>query len=522
MIPAPYIPLIIIAGYLTLLLALGLTSSRWSRGTSKDYMLASHTIGPVMLMLSLFGTNMTAFALVGSTGEAFKQGAGVYGMLASSSGIIHSLCFFLIGVKLWSLGKRYGYTTQIEFFRERLDSKHIGIVLFPFLVMLVIAYLLIGVIGAGVTIKGLTLGSFPDTFPNSGGGVPAWLASGVICCVVLIYVFFGGMRGTTWANSFQTAFFLLMGMITFYVIVTKLGGKDGFLENLRSVSAAVPKVKITRSHISPIEFATFLLIPLSVGTFPHIFQHWLTAKSASSFKLPVVAYPLLIMLLWAPCVLIGIWATTPDALAIIPESVQKNANAILPFLAGKLAGNVLGGFLMAGILAAIMSSLDSQFLCLGTMFTEDVVVHYGGKGRFSDRQVVWLARGFVVAVVVVTYSLSVFPEPRRVFQLGIWCFSGFAALFPLVVAALYWPRLTKWGAYASILTAIVCWVYLFSQSEFGKNADYTVNYTIGGRTLETMPVATIFVAAAAVLVAVSLLTRPPEKATLARFFENTP
>ena len=66
---------------------------------------------PFCLLMSLFGTTMTAFALVGSSGEAFKEGVGVYGMLASSSGIIHSLCFFLIGVKLWGFGKKYGYTT---------------------------------------------------------------------------------------------------------------------------------------------------------------------------------------------------------------------------------------------------------------------------------------------------------------------------------------------------------------------------------------------------------------------------
>ena len=95
---------------------------------------------------------MTAFALVGSSGEAFNVGIGVYGMLASSSGIIHSLCFFLIGIKLWSLGRRHGYTTQIQFFRDRLESDRIGLLLFPILVGLVIPYLLIGVIASGTVI----------------------------------------------------------------------------------------------------------------------------------------------------------------------------------------------------------------------------------------------------------------------------------------------------------------------------------------------------------------------------------
>ena len=57
-------------------------------------------------------------------------------------------------------------------------------------------------------------------------------------------------------------------------------------------------------------FFTYMLIPLSVGMFPHLFQHWLTAKSAESFKVPVVLHPLFIMIVWVPCVLIGVWATT--------------------------------------------------------------------------------------------------------------------------------------------------------------------------------------------------------------------
>lgn len=103
MMDHPGLPqLIIILIYLALLLALGLFSSRLFSGTKSDFQVASHSIGPFLLLMSMFGTTMTAFALVGSSGEAFREGIGVYGMLASSSGIIHSLCFFVIGVKVWS------------------------------------------------------------------------------------------------------------------------------------------------------------------------------------------------------------------------------------------------------------------------------------------------------------------------------------------------------------------------------------------------------------------------------------
>jgi len=535
--------LIIIGAYLALLLCLGLVAGRLFRGTSQDYMLASHSIGPFLLLMSLFGTTMTAFALVGSTGESYKEGIGVYGMLASSSGIIHSLCFFVLGVRLWSFGQKYGYRTQIQYFRDRLSSDRIGLLLFPVLVGLVIPYLLLGVMASGVVINKITAGrvdretgqvergtfeegTFPDFLEQgtgqdgeksfaagSCGGVPKQVASAVICVIVLMYVFFGGMRGTAWANAFQTLVFMVLGVITFYCLATKLGGQDGFLENLRAVSGSVPEEKLTRTHISKVKFLTYMFVPLSVGMFPHLFQHWLTAKSANSFKLSVVVHPIFIMIVWVPCVLIGAWAT--GDLVRVPPSVTPNA--VLPFMVKSQIGPILTGFLTAGILAAIMSSLDSQFLCIGTMFTEDIAVHYVGRDRISDRQEVLLARIFIIAIVIVTYILSVWE--LDVFPLGVWCFSGFSSLFPLVFASLYWRRLTKAGAYASILAAAGTWAWLFSSALSLNNLrGYTLNLTLDGETYELMPVAGMILASTVAIIVVSLVTRPPADETLARFF----
>ena len=110
--PASRIPLYIIMVYMCLLFALGWISSRLFRGSSKDFFVASQSIGPFMLLMSVFGTTMTAFALVGSTGKAFSLGIGTYGLMASSSGLIHTACFFLVGIRMWSFGKKYGYVTH--------------------------------------------------------------------------------------------------------------------------------------------------------------------------------------------------------------------------------------------------------------------------------------------------------------------------------------------------------------------------------------------------------------------------
>ena len=220
--PASRTPLVVICLYMCLLFALGWFSSRLFRGSSKDFFVASQSIGPFMLLMSVFGTTMTAFALVGSTGKAFSLGIGTYGLMASSSGLIHTACFFLVGIRMWSFGKKYGYVTQIQFFRDRFESKALGYLMFPILVGLIIPYLLVGLMGAGKYIFGVTVGMFPGTF--AAGAIPEWLSGLVICVVVLFYVFFGGVRSAAWANTFQTIVFMIMGLVGFYVIADALGG----------------------------------------------------------------------------------------------------------------------------------------------------------------------------------------------------------------------------------------------------------------------------------------------------------
>ncbi len=528
--PPGLIRFYVILGYFALLLALGGVATLFLRKGSKDYMLASHSIGPFLLLMSLFGTTMTAFAMVGSSGEAFADGIGVYGMLASSSGIIHSLCFFMIGVKVWKFGKKYGYTTQIEFFRDRLESRTIGLFLFPILVGLLIPYLLGGVIASGTVIQALTSGAFPDLFPNANkalaGGVPPHLGSVLVCLVVLTYVFFGGMRGTAWANTFQTIVFMILGVVTFYTLAMKIGGGDTLMESMANAMKNVPTDHKTREGMSQSAFLTYMFIPLSVGMFPHLFQHWLTAKSAASFKLPVVCHPFFIMLVWVPCVMIGVWASAkgvvPAPWQAAPDEFQ---NKVLGFLVTKHTTPIMGGLLASGILAAVMSSLDSQFLCVGTIFTTDVYDRFF-KGNDKKETSIWVARSFILAIVAVTYTISIFAESKSVFSLSIWCFSGYAALFPLIIASLYWRGLTKAGAIMAIIAMAVSWGYFFVQSGFGQGTlqgDGTYEsykLLIPGTPWEVMPVVPILALTAVVMVVVSLVTPKPSQATLDRFFDK--
>jgi len=214
---------------------------------------------------------------------------------------------------------------------------------------------------------------------------------------------------------------------------------------------------------------------------------------------------------WVPCVLIGIWAA-----GIGIQAPGGNSNAVLAVVVNRLVEDpYVAGLLTAGILAAIMSSLDSQFVCLGTMFTHDIVIQATGKDRFTDRQKVLLGRAFIVFIVAVVYGLSLLPQPH-IFDLGVWCFSGFASLFPLVFAALYWRRVTRAGAIASVLVMATVWFVLFYQGLLGplsRGEAMEGDYLLWGM----MPVTFIFAASAVTLVVVSLMTKPMPQAVVDRY-----
>ena len=482
--------LAVILIYFGLVLTIGIASNRLFRGTGEDYFLATRSIGPFILLMSLFGTHMTAFSLLGASAEGYRSGIGVFALMASSSALVVPTVFYFIGTRLWALGKRHGFITQVQFFRERWDSPGLGLLLFVVLVALVVPYLLIGVMGGGMTLASIT-----------GGLVPRWAGSLAVCAVVLTYVTFGGLRGTAWVNTFQTLMFMILGALTFFWILRSVGGLSAALQR---VSEQSPELLVRGEAIKPLKMLSYMCIPLSVGMFPHIFMHWLTARRAETFRLPIVAYPLCVAVVWVPSVLLGVIGS-----AEVPGLEGPAASSILVRMIQLHAPELLAGLLAAGVFAAIMSSLDSQVLSLGTMFTQDIVRHYGFHDRMSEKQQILSGRLFVGGILLLTYLISLVATPS-LFKFGIWSFTGFTALVPVVVAALFWKRSTRIGTVASIVTAIALWVYFLSEG-------WSVpNYTVGGSGV--IPAAVILAATGGVMVVVSLMTRPPDDAVLKRFF----
>ena len=535
------IPAIVVFLYLAAVLYIGIFAFRRARGKeeAEDYFLASRSLGPFVFLFSLFGTNMTAFAILGSSGHAFTNGIVTFGLMASSSGLVIPLTIFLIGTRVWALGKKYGFMTPVQMFRDRWECSHIGTLIFVVQAAMLVPYIIIGIMGGGTTL-----------YTISGGVVPFWFGGAIVAMVVMSYVFFGGMRGTAWVNTFQTVLFLCFGAIALIVIGYGMGG---FRTAAAAMQASPLAPLLTRERISPYYFFSYTFIPLSAIAFPHILIFCLTARKITQFKKTVIFYPICILAIWLPCVFLGVMANRVNIPQIQAKQEARRVLAtqgrtmepehrdelreksagddVIMLLLQQYAPLWLAGLLGAGIMAAVMAS-DSQILALSTMFTEDVFAFYGGKTRFGESVQVQTGRIFIILITLFAYIVAL-QAPETIFELAIqYAFSGFASLSPLLIAALFWRGSTKWGALAvTVWTAAAVVAVAIFQSAVPAPAPgpSIVYWTLGGTEVLTrtpggtavfgfMPVVPMVLISALLMIVVSMATKKPAQTTIAKYF----
>jgi len=539
---------VVVFAYLAIALYIGIFAFRSSRGggNAEDYFLAGRSLGPAVFLLSLFGANMTAFSILGASGHAFANGIITYGLMASSSALIIPLSLLVIGTRLWALGRRHGFMTPVQMFRDRWECGHIGTFIFAVQAVLLVPYIIIAVMGGGTTLAAV-----------SGGVIPFWLGGAIVSLVVMGYVFFGGMRGTAWVNTLQTILFLLFGTIAVVVIGAGMGGFSAAMESLTRSAATAPL--LTRERFSPLYFFSYTFIPLSSIAFPHIGIFCLTAQRLGHFRKTVILYPVCMLAIWLPSVFLGVAANAAHEVPAIEAKLEARAElasgggTLAPTDRDRLRAQAggddvilrlvdgyapvwLAAILGACVMAAVMAS-DSQILALSTMFTEDVFAFYGGKARFGPAVQVTTGRIFVVLITIVAYVIAL-RMPQSIFDIATqYAFAGYSALSPLLVAAIFWRGSTRWGALATTMwTAVaVVAVAVIQQSipapppgsavpvwsAFG--ADIITRAPQGALVLGFLPVVPMTIVSALLMWVVSLMTAParPSRATLTRYFEGT-
>src|SRR4030065_453203 len=192
----------------------------WPTLFGLPYFVASRSIGPVVLFISMAATNFSAFTFFGFAGAAYKFGLAYYGIMAFGTGFM-ALSFYFIGKKVWQLGKKHGYITPPELIGDRFKSDTLRTLFLVVMIVFTLPYLATQAIGGGIAINQLTEGE-----------VSYELGAVVVTVVILLYVTIGGMRADAYTDVLPGALMIVTMLAAVGVVSCGGGGFTNANERL--------------------------------------------------------------------------------------------------------------------------------------------------------------------------------------------------------------------------------------------------------------------------------------------------
>ncbi len=453
--------------YILVLVAIGIYASLKADRTPEGYFMANRRFGTLVLFFTLAATNFSAFTFLGFAGAAYTHGLGQYGVMALGTAGM-AVMFWVIGRKVWHVGRTHGYMTPGELVGGRYGSRMLQLLFTGVMSVFTIPYLAVQAVGAGYILHMVA--------PAVGMKVGAVASIAVIC----FYVLSGGMRASGWTDVVQGV--LMVGAMVAAVACVghALGGFGQASLAARDASPALFSRPGPDGYFTvKIWLSFFVLWVFCDPMFPQLFTRFYTAKSQRSLKTAMVLYPLLVSFFFLLPVLIGVWAHGTNVAVDTPDNV-------LLVMVERYTPPVVFSFVSVGALGALMSTADSQLLSLSTMLTADTV----GKDVRVSRMVTLALSAFAVLFVLFGYD----PSAGIMGTLVDTTFSGLVVLAPAVLATLYWRQATHLGCIASILA--------------GETLVF-LHYLVELPTAGFLPSVVALAFATAVLVAVSLLFPGP-------------
>jgi len=433
--------------YFLILLLLGIYAHKKTKKTPEDYFLANRTFGPIILFFTLAATNFSAFTFLGFAGKAYSSGFGQYGIMGFGTAIM-AIMFYVIGRKVWILGKEKGYITPPELIGNRFNSMSLRLLFMFVMVIFTIPYLATQAIGAGMLIQYMT-----DV---------SWQIGAIITMIIImVYVLSGGMRGSGWTDVLQGLIMIIAMTLAIVFVASSLGGFEA-----ANIAAYQAKPELFSRpgggdyFIPQIWFSFMLLWIFADPMFPQIFSRFYTAKNEKSLKISMILYPIVVSFLFLFPVLIGVWAHATSI-----EIVSGSEDMVLPIMVATYTPSFIFAFVMVGALAALMSTADSQLLSLSTMISRDIPIKKKqGSEILFGKIVIVILTFFAILFVIGGYD----PQVGIMGTLVSTTFSGLAVLCPTTIAALYWNKATKYGCISSIIFGEIS-IFLF---QFGILPDY--------------------------------------------------
>ncbi len=418
----------IVVGYLLLALGVGVLAYRVTERSAEDYYLAGRSLGTVVLLFTTFATLLSAFTFFGGPNLTNRAGPEWILTMGLMDGVLFGILWYVVGFKQWLIGQRGGYVTLGEMLGDRFDSVGLRGLVAVISLFWLFPYVMLQQMGAGSALAALT-----------EGALPYWAGAFLVTVFMIVYVILAGMRGVAWTDTLQGLFMLGMVWIAFAWILAALGGPSAATAELQKVA---PEFLSLGGGVYSPQFILSKAIGIAFGVtmFPQVNQRFFVGKSKAVLKRSFALWPVLVILLFVPAFMLGAWAKGVGIEAADGDVLSQLLTAYAP---GWFAALVI-----AGALAAMMSSSDSMLLSGASYFTRDIYRPFVDRDA-SDRREDLLGRVGVTVFALATFVASLF-RPGTLVQIGDTAFGGFAQLALPVIVALYWRGTTRDGMLAGI------------------------------------------------------------------------
>ncbi|MBA17551.1 MAG: sodium/proline symporter PutP [Sphingomonas sp.] len=487
--------IISLAVYFIAMLGIGVYAWLKSTDDSEGYLLGGRQLPPAVAALSAGASDMSGWLLLGLPGALYLGGLSE-AWIGIGLFIGAFVNWLVVAPRLRQQTEELDDSLTIpEFLSRRFPTQAIPLRVISAVVIVIFfaVYSAASLVGGGLLFQtsfaGM-FGSIPEMIGASDYAFGIWITAGV----VLAYTMFGGFLAVS-LTDFVQGCIMVVALILMPIVATM--GEGGVGPMTRALHNVDPDFLSLTAGVTFIGFLSAVTWGLGYFGQPHIIVRFMAIRSLK--EVPTARN---IGMTWMGVSLIGSLGVGIAGRAFIERNgiPMENAETIFIVLADMLFHPLITGFLLAALLAAIMSTVSSQLLVASSSLTEDFYRLFFRK-QASEKEMVTVGRICVMLVSVVAAVIALDPE-SEVLQLVSNAWAGFGAAFgPLILLALTWKRMTGAGAVSGLVVGagvVIWWIAMGWNSSF-----------LGGEGVyEIIPG---FAAAMAAIVIVSLLGKAPER-----------
>lgn len=413
------------------------------KGFMDEYMTGGRDLGGFVLAMTLVTTYLSAGSFIGGPGTAYTQGLG-WVFLAMAQMPTGYFTLAVLGKKFAIIARKINSVTITDFLRERYKSDSVVILTSISIVVFFIAAMAAQWVGAARLLQGAI-------------GIDYKLALTAFGITVIVHTVIGGFRAVTISDAIQGVIMTIATIAIFIGTLIAGGGVERLINNMQSINKGlITPFGVTPGHMSIAWVTSFwILVGFAVVGIPSVSQRAMSYKDTKSLHDGIKYGTIVSMVLLLGMHLVGAFSRT------LVTGIESG-DLVIPTITTQLFPPLIAGVVLAGPLASIMSTVDSQLLVASGSIVNDIYTNYiNPKIKKDAKKTATISLLVTTVLGIIIYIVAIKP-PDLIVWLNLYANAGIIATFlwPIVLG-LYWKRANASGAIASIITGILTYI-LFS------------------------------------------------------------